>query len=314
MSTVDVAPATPSPLNSIAAEQNAPHQLERLAAQRELYSSAKTIFSVYSLLAGPGAAAWAVAELRWPLSTPYALAWGLGLSLIDLAWLQAWQSRLRHVAARVQESFDCELFHLPWQAVKAGAPVEFDVVAEHARAYTKREPSLNSLRDWYPPEFAVLPLLAARVACQLVNIGWDARQRRNYAVSILTIVLLLGASVVALEIRQHARVDSVITAVVGPLAPALVLFIRQYRENTEAAARLAALDEHGQMLWEKVLGDTPDRELTELSRNLQDEIFEHRSRNVPVYDWFYRLFRQDNEQIMSNGASARVDAWRRRRK
>ena len=111
-------------MNSICTDQNAERQLDRLAAQRALYTKAKTIFAWHALLStvvAAGLSAWALfcSEVK-----PYAAAWGVTLAGLDIFWLTPWQKKLRETAATIQESFDCEVLGMPWQPLKVGKEPE----------------------------------------------------------------------------------------------------------------------------------------------------------------------------------------------
>src|SRR2546428_5451157 len=107
-------------MNSIPTEQNSERQLQRLAAQRQLYATAKTIFGWQLVVSAPIAVALAFSTIIYPPLKAVAALWGFVVTVCDVAWLTPWQKRLRNAAARIQESFDCEVLGLPWDELKAG--------------------------------------------------------------------------------------------------------------------------------------------------------------------------------------------------
>src|ERR1035441_3331045 len=100
-------------MNNIATLQNEPRQLQRLAAQRQLYSTAKRIFGIQLVLGGPVAIGWSLLVVVLPELTGLAAVWGALVSFSDVLWLTPWQKRLRERAARIQEAFDCDVLQLP---------------------------------------------------------------------------------------------------------------------------------------------------------------------------------------------------------
>ncbi|MBD1212654.1 MAG: hypothetical protein H9534_07925 [Dolichospermum circinale Clear-D4] len=63
-------------MNNIPQEQNIPHQLERLAAQRQLYSDAKNIQNINIILSIPSVIIWSILIVFFPGLQIYAALWG----------------------------------------------------------------------------------------------------------------------------------------------------------------------------------------------------------------------------------------------
>lgn len=293
-------------MNTICIEQNGERQLQRLAAQRSLYSSAKTSFAVHAVLSTFAAAGFAFWALLSPGVKPYAVLWGIGLTGLDLFWLSGSQKKQREQAALVQESFDCEVLGLPWQPIKVGKAVDHELVVERAALYRRREPGLESLRDWYPVDVCGMPLFLARVVCQRINAWWDAKQRRRYALLLAGLVVVLLVVLVIVGIARGVSVADLLVSTLGPLSSGIWLATKQYRENAAAAARLEKLKEHAQEFWNRALKGASESDLAGESRALQDELFESRRHNVPVFDWFYRRLRDEHESQMRATAAELV--------
>lgn len=153
----------------ITTEQNTDRQLQRLAAQRQLYATAKNVFGVQLILSGPIAVASAFLGIAYPSLKGYIALWGFFVVLGDLFWLTPWQKRLRDSAARVQEAFDCDVLSLPWNDLKAGKRPDPELVKEQAEKYAKWTSKMPSLKNWYSAEVADLPPHVGRIVCQRSN-------------------------------------------------------------------------------------------------------------------------------------------------
>jgi hypothetical protein len=232
--------------------------------------------------------------------------WGLALAILDILWLTPRQKKLREEAAAVQERFDCDVLGLPWQPLKVGKPVDQETVVEHAAIYRRREPSFGSLRDWYPVDVCRMPIFLARVVCQRINAWWDAKQRRRYAFCLVAAVVVLLVGVLAVGLARHVQLADLLLTAVGPLMAGIVLALRQYKENAEAATRLEKLKDHALDLWAQARTGAPESALATASRVLQDELFDNRKRNVPVFDWIYWLLRFGHEVQMQESAAELV--------
>jgi hypothetical protein len=290
----------------IAVEQNTERQMQRLAAQRQLYAFAKSIFGWQLFLSGPLAVASAFTALAFPSLKGVAAGWGILVTLADIFWLLPWQKRLRNEAARIQEAFDCDVLGLPWNDLKAGSKPDPEFVKEQADKYQRWEQKMPALTNWYPPAIDELPPHIGRIACQRSNCWWDSKQRRRYAAWIIGIVIAVFLTVLCLALGNGLTIEDFLLKVVAPLAPALALGIRQFYDQIEAASRLDKLKEHADRLWKDALAGKSKTEVANRSRNLQDEILENRRRSPLVFDGIFKRLRPSYEHQMNFGVAELV--------
>lgn len=300
-------------MNNIPVEQNSDGQLRRLAAQRQLYSKAKRIFGLQIFISGPVAVVSAFIALLFPETKGYVALWGVLVTMADFCWLTPWQKHLRGLGARVQEQFDCDVLILPWNDLKGPRP-DPELIKEQSEKYYRRMDSMPTLKDWYSPEVGSLPIHLARIACQRSNCWWDSEQRRRYAYWILGSVSIVFVIVLLLAVWQKLTVADFVLKVVSPLAPTLTLGVRQFIEQLEAASRLQKLKSHCESLWAESLNRKPEDEVTNLSRRLQDEIFENRSRSPFVFDFIFKRIRNSYEVQMAHGVAESVVEAKKRLK
>jgi hypothetical protein len=299
-------------MNNIPAAQNTDRQIQRLSAQRHLYAAAKTVFGWQVFLGGPVAVIFAFIVIVFPQIKGCAALWGILVSLCDLFWLTPWQKRLREKAARVQELFDCDVLSLPWNDLKAGSRPDPELIKEQSEKYQRWSTRMPTLRNWYGKDVGQLPLHVARIACQRTNCWWDSKQRRRYAVCVITLVLAVFATVSYLTFVRGFTIEDFVLKVAAPLAPALLLGVRQFNEQMDAARRLDKLKEHSERLWAEALSGTPEIEMTARARELQDEILENRKRGPLVFDVVYKLLQKRYEVQMNHGFAELVEEAKQR--
>lgn len=290
----------------IASEQNSERQLRRLRAQRKLYSKAKSIFGWQVFISGPIAVISAFLTLVFPSTKGVVACWGILVTLVDLFWLTPWQKRVKADAALIQEAFDCDVLDLPWNELKAGKLPDPELVKEQSDRYTSLENEMPPVTNWYSPAVSTVPLYIGRIACQRSNCWWDSKQRRRYAGSIILIVVTVFLVILGIGIGKGFTIDDFVLKVAAPLAPALVLGIRQFTEQMEAAARLDKLKQHSEQLWLDALSGSAEVELTRRARNLQDEILENRRKSPLVFDFIFKRLRPDYEAQMNFGVGELV--------
>ena len=290
---------------NISTTQNLLPNIQRMAAQRYLYSCAKRLSAIQALLAGATPVAGAVAIALSTEAQPWvALAGVLVLFLVTL-WLDPWKDRLREAAAKIQEDFDCTVLNLPWNELLAGRRPAAEEVHEAAK---KNRPAPEApLKNWYPTIIDSLPLHQARVICQRTNCQWDSKLRHRYRIALQVTLYLIGAFVFCLGLLTGMDLQKFVLAVAVPLSPTLVLGVREVQRQGKAAAALDRLKDFGESLWKGIVqGEVMEPEATSRSRNLQDAILRHRRANPFVFDWVYRRLRQDYEEEMNVGAENMV--------
>jgi hypothetical protein len=227
--------------------------------------------------------------------------------LADILWLTPWQKRLRDSGARVQEAFDCDVLELPWNEMKAGSRPDPELVKEQSDRYERSVAvRMPPLRDWYAPIVSDLPIHIGRVACQRTNCWWDGKQRRRYAIGVGSIVVIVVTVTIFAAVGVMSSVPDLILLVFGPLAPFIVLGIRQYHEQSEAATRADRLKEYSERLWADAIVGQAKTKIATQSRSLQDEILEHRRKSPMVFDWIFRRLRPAYEAQMVFGIESLV--------
>lgn len=246
--------------------------------------------------------------LRWPeakmVTTPLSLLFGW----IDVLGLERIQSERKKVAAKMQEEFDCELFGLPWNVIRCTTPPETELLNEAAEKFRRKNTTVKH-RDWYPPEVGRLPLPLARLICQRAAVWWDMSQRRKYAGWLVLIVAVLVVGVVAVSFTADQRVRDMILSVYVPIAPAVVWAVRECIRQRDAVSALEKLKGQIENIFaEAISGKRSFRELDQLSRNIQDMIFDGRSRNPLFFDFLYNRLRPDHELRMNEKAKEMADA------
>lgn len=292
-------------MNAIPTDQNSAVQLDRLAAQRQLYTEAKQLEALRTIIAVPLVLLWSIVAAIFPQVRVYAAAWGIVAALIDIAYLNRWEHSLQRKAAKIQEMFDCDVLNLPWRYLTVGHPPDVESIAEASKKYKSKDPHYAALHDWYPKAVGKLPLPLARIVCQRANCWWDGKLRRRYAVNALALVGLLTVAVLLIGLVGGFSVEGLVLSVLAPLTPAFTWAIRQYYEQSDYSIAADHLKEYCERLWSQaVSGKISDEELARESRELQDGIFERRCRGPLIFNWIYRLLRKEYEEQMNISAEA----------
>ena len=294
-------------MNNIPQEQNTPHQLERLAAQRQLYSDAKNIQNINIILSIPSVIIWSILIAFFPSLQIYAALWGLSVTLLEQAIFSHSQKNLQEKAAKIQQLFDCDIFELDWSQLCSGSRPEPELIVSSSAKYRKKDPNYSNLKDWYQVSVGQLPIHEASLICQRSNIWWDAKQKLRYCKLILFGLIAITIIVFLVGLVGGLTLEKFVLAIVIPLLPAFIFTIRQYIENKQAATRLDNLRENSENIWQQVINRriTP-QELERESYILQNQIYDNRRLSPLIFDWLYYRLKKQNEVEMNKGAETLI--------
>jgi hypothetical protein len=213
---------------------------------------------------------------------------------------------LRDNAARVQELFDTNVLGLDWNEISVGKKPEPELVHEEAVKYCMNEEKIACLRKWYPAIIDTVPEICGIIISQRSNVWWDARMRRKYALSISIILVSIVLGLVGYGLYERKDMFEFLAYIVAPLAATYVFGYRQMLEHRDAADRLDKLKELSEKIWSDAMAGKDTTTLKLKCRTLQDQIFDHRKKNPPIFDFLFMWFRDGNEVLMNKGAEALV--------
>lgn len=294
-------------MNNIPQEQNAQDKLEMLAAQRQLYSDAKNLYTISVVIAVPVVIGWSILVAVIPESAVYAALWGIIVTLLEIVVLSPLRNSKQEKAAKIQQIFDCQVLQFNWNSLNCGIKVEPELIVEASNRYKRKNKDFSALENWYPVSVGQLPLHLARIICQRSNVWWDAKLRRRYSKLILAILIILTIIILLISLVGGFTVEKLVLAVLAPLLPTFVLGLRQYKEHNQAASRLDRLRENAQIIVNKVAGkNMSQQEIETESYSLQTEIYDNRRRSPLIFDWIYSRLKRKDEVQMNKGAEALV--------
>jgi len=297
-------------MSTILTRQNERRQLDQLAAQRALYSRAKDWFILNVVVFGAVPVVLTALGIWDDTYRPMSSVVGLIMVFIDALLLTPHIKKLKESAARIQEAFDVYVLELPWSSIKAGKQESLEVEKEWSDHYRPKAHKHSPLVDWYTPAIHGLPLHLARVVCQRENIYWDGQLRRHLCRWLLGAIIVVAVSFLVIGVIRGMLLIELLKYVVVPLAPALVVGIRHWKEQIDSADRLDKLRDHLDSMWKEGLAGTSADAMTTQSRSLQDEIFDHRKRSVPIFDWLFERFRDKFEERAYHSAKQMVQEAR----
>lgn len=286
-------------MNQIPTEQNTQKQLERLAAQRELYSSAKSLHTIQIVFTVILPVFLALLSFFNSELATFAAIFGVCTFVLDISIIEPEIYRKKTKAAKIQELFDCDVLKIPKSPLKTVDDITVEEVLTHYNAHIKIKTNVEKIKDWYSPSVGELSIKAARILCQRTNCWWDSKLRKRFSnflkygsISVFIIMLILSY-VIDLKLIEF-------TLILSTLVPFFQFCIKQGNDNRDAANRLNDLVLYSIQVWNNALENScDDNTMTIDSRRLQDEIFEHRRKSPLILNFFYKIFRDKDEELMN---------------
>lgn len=276
---------------TIQEKQNLPESIAKLAAQRNLYRSAKKMRNVDILLALGSALLSVVGviikadELSHVVNFVIVATWFVSQCIIKDN-----EHRLKTEAATIQEYFDCTVLDLPWADHKNIRRPTHDRINQLESIERERHET-NRLIDWYPPREIPNDPILATLHCQKLNCWWDVVLREKWNTTLkwlFGIIFLIG---VGLAVQSGITVASLTLLAVSALR-VLAWAIGEIKAQNSTICRTKTLHDTVTRL-EEAASNVSSRRTVCLShlRNIQDEILDHRRSNPPVPDRFYSWYK-----------------------
>lgn len=303
--------------NRIAIEQNEKKCMERLAAQRRLYSIAKNIFALQFSLS-------MIMVFLGYLSVFYTnlIAYvnllGVVAALILSTVLPEKIKKYKKKAAAVQEVLDCDLLRIKWNEALALMPDPEDIKI-YSQKLLNNQKEKADLVDWYKEISNNLSYSVARVICQRYNLMWDLKLREAFSWAIIIVSYIIVFILVMLWLYQDLSIKNILMSIVSPALSIIIFTITQHNENKESIEEMKRMKSSVDALWDGVVSfKFNDEELETRSRSLQNMIYLCRKGNPLIPDWFAKIKNRKQQNTANRTvkqlAEEYEDAFRKREK
>jgi SMODS-associating 4TM effector domain len=301
----------------IVEKENLPKNIERLAAQNEIYFQAKRLFMLQFIVTGVVTILLALIAVALSyLSSTLDLNWvrgsyGVIAATGDLFLLNHFINQLRQKAACVQELFDCDVLGLQWNAVCCGEQIRPEDIKKYADKHLKRVKSYDKLKTWYADTIKEVDGPAAKVICQRSNFAYDAAIRKSFLFWVvgISLTILVGVLVIALIMNAPAR--AIASMSLFPILPILVFLGKLAKEHRASLQNLDSLNSAITRLWSEVLAGTAQNADGTI-RQIQDKIYQNRKTSPLIPEWFFDWKRPGLEQQMYYGVDELVRQYQAR--
>ena len=304
--------------NGIAQRQVETDNIQKLAAQRYLYSKAKRLMAVELILSIPIIISIAITNLwlkSYSIDTTWLVATAAVLiTIFDLLYLSPLIENLKEKAAKIQELFDCDVLSLSWNKITIGKRPDLEDVIDNTNKYSEsqKDPGYRSLLNWYPKEVDKLPLGIARILCQRSNMRWDSELRKNISFYLRLIAIIMSVVLLIISILGDLSLKTFFEKVIAPCLPIWVFAIRQIQQNKKAIVSLGEMQQKAEAAWDQAIKSlVSSANLDEIARQLQDSLFLNRKTNPVIFNFIYEIYRSTQESSMRYSCNNMIKEYER---
>ena len=293
--------------NSIVDKQNSSSNLKKLAAQRELYSSAKRLLAAQIFFTIVLVTFISFLNLYVDLEV-FLGTYSIIITLLDIGLLNRLINRKKELAAKIQEMFDTEVLSIEWNDIISRT--DHELIFRYSKKYEK-DNDYEALKNWYPEIVSKLDKDIAKIVCQRANCRYDSSIRKCYTSILIGFVLILIIVVFVLGILKGVTLDNFVLLLLLPALPMINFCLEQYYNNKEKLESLARLKSKLDDAWDKLVSeDIVDN--NKLSRQIQNRIYLNRQNSPLVFDWIYIILRNRLEEEMTYSVEVMVETLSRR--
>ena len=284
-------------MNDIVTKENQPTFIDRLLAQRNLYSKAKLLSETLFVLCILVPVGLSFAKYFFPciaIIAEIVVVYGFSATILRLVLKDATEN-YQGLAARIQQIFDTELFDIPWNTPLCGSKPLYEEIYRYSRKGDR-----SSLSNWYDEIIATLPKSVGALVCMRTNVIYDKGLRKKYFIGCVFVLILATFSILVLGFAKNTKLWDVFLYGLVPLMPIVTWFIDVCKQHQKSMKVLDNLYSLILSALERARGgiEVDYDTLTEI----QNFMFLHRKSSYLIPDFVYKQLRSRSESEAYYGA------------
>lgn len=286
-------------MKKIAELQNNPDNMKLLGTQRELYSSAKKVFGFQFLFNVFVSVALAILAMFYEEITVYAALYGILFTIIDIIGFVPLINKMKRKAATLQERYECAVLEIELSDLKNYEQVSEEEISNNYHLHIRNQKNLEGLKNWYSEKIdCIRDTGVATLICQRSNNWWDLKLKRRYITGLLSLLIFVTVAIIVIGLIKEIKLKEMIL-ILNALMPFFLFIYHELSDHYSAKKTLEHLHTFFDTKFKELENKTLDKStLPDLSRRVQDELFEHRANGPLVPDWFYYRYRSLDQAEM----------------
>ena len=288
-------------------KQNLDVNIDRLLAQRRLYSNAKIM--QYILIAITVIIPVLIAfitnfsnlridDTSW-IYTIYAIVVIFGEKILEI-----FIDRNKKTAASIQEKFDTNIFDIPENELLNSVFIDHDIVRKYSKKDKLNANKISRVTNWYSTRIDCLQTNIAILFCQRMNICYDQNIKKKFNKLLISLSVLTFITLLIISLTNDFSLKKFIIEVILPSIPILNFTYKEINQNIESVDNLQKLRE----IIENKLSSLSRNDVIEIEelRNIQDRIFNNRILSPLIPDFIYKILWTELEDEMNYSVENRI--------
>lgn len=276
--------------NGINKRQNEDNSIAMLAAQRQLYDNAKRLsiitmmFSVIIPFSLSIVLLFVSRDSLWRTMPYICSIASMCVSFVTAKYIKDDKC----LAATIQQKFDTYVYSMPWDRRIFGDDKNLNAkVTQYSKKILSKEAKHSALENWYTSAVDEKPIKEGILACQRENYTWDVGLRKRFRLFSKASASILCICVFAVGVCDRESVSELIyrIAFVIPVIRWMLDAVKKLNDDIENMSRLDA-----------VINSSKKKSMEDL-QDVQKMLFDHRKSCFLIPDFFYNLFKDNDEDL-----------------
>ena len=280
--------------NKIIERENESASIEKLTAQREIYSIAKFLFILQTLFSVVILVLLSFSQLLFQCIDFTLIIATISLLAVIIDYgLEIKINRLKELAAKVQEHFDTYVLQLNWNSILCLDKPEYDLIHNYYQQH-KEKNDISQFVNWYEPEIQKVEENVARLICQKTNCNYDKSIRKRYNTVVMWTGIITISLIILFTIFSGLTLAKILLTIIFPSIPILQWTLRNIHSNNQSILTLEQLNSLINSNWEQAKNGLNIDNST--LRQIQDGIFLNRKSSPLIPDYVYNKMRSKLEK------------------
>lgn len=280
--------------NNILTRENKSSSIEKLAAQRELYSKAKVFFYVQIFITVISLVLLSFSQLIFcKVDFTLIIATFSFFAVIADNLFETYIGGLKEMAAKIQEFFDTIVLDIKWNNILCLNKPEYNVIFKYYTIHKSKKKDFSKFTNWYEPEISNVTEQTGKLICQKTNCNYDSSIRKKYN----NVILFIGVSTILLififTIFSDITLSKLILTVIFPAVPIIQWTHKNIIANNDSIKNLEQLNSLLNSSWNDLKNGAQISD--EVIRQIQDGIYLNRKGSPLIPDFVYNKLRDKLE-------------------
>ncbi len=289
-------------------KQNLDANIDKLLAQRRLYSNAKimqyiligiTVIIPILIAFVTNFSSLKIDDKSW-IYIIYAIIVIFGEKILEI-----FIDRNKKTAASIQEKFDINIFEISENELLNSVFVDHDIIRKYSKKDKNNTKKVRRVTNWYSEKIESLQTNIAILFCQRMNICYDQNIKKKYNLLLITLSIITFATLLIFALSNDFSLKKFIIEVILPSIPIFNFTYKEISTNLESVDNLQKLRE----IIETRLSSLSVNDTIEVEelRNIQDRIFQNRILSPLIPDFIYKLLWTELEDQMNYSVENRIN-------